>query len=88
MTEKLKVIKVVAHIADTHHFSDMDINKSSRQIEVLLPVEAILYLTEKVKGMPQSGYDVHVKKSYFTELSYPIKEFSSHLATESVEVQK
>lgn len=86
MTEKLKVLKVVAHAKDDHQFADMDINKSSRQIELLLPIDAILYLTEKVKGMPQNGYIVHIKKSYQIELPFPIKDCSSFLSSAEIDV--
>lgn len=46
------------------------------QMTVLLPVEAISYLTLREQGNPNSAYNAHINKSYFINEQFQVKSIN------------
>ncbi len=89
MPEKLKFFKIVIFATDGHRFAPQDIHGSSRQMEILLPIDAISHLTVREHGRPQSGYNIHIKKNYPIDAPFPIKTYNpGFLTAEQVEALK
>lgn len=89
MSDKLKFFKVVIFATDDHRFSPQDIHGHSRQMEILLPIDAISHLTLREHGRPQSGYNIHIKKNYPLDAPFPIKSYNSgYLTFEQAELIK
>jgi hypothetical protein len=88
MTEKLKFFSVIIFATDDHRFSGQDIHGKSRQMEILLPIDAISHLTEREAGNP-SSYKIHLKKNYPLDAPFPIKSYNPGFITaEQVEILK
>lgn len=89
MPDKLQFFKVVIFATDDHRFSPQDINGHSRQMEIVLPIDAISHLTQRENGNPRSGYNVYIKKNYPLDAPFPIKNYNpGYLTTEQVEILK
>lgn len=59
------------------------------QMTVLLPADAISYITPKEKGNPHTGYEAHFKREYFNDAPFRVKSINSvHLAADKIEVIK
>ena len=88
MSDKLKFIRVIAFAADTVRFDPhTNPENSTRQREILLPVDAISHLTPKEPGNPRTTYQIHLKSNYpFGDL-FQVKSFNTpSLSLEQVEV--
>jgi hypothetical protein len=89
MTEKLKFFKIVIFATDAHRFSGQEPYAQTRQMEVMLPTDAISHLTIRNHGNPQSGYNIHIKKNYPIDAPFPIKSYNpGYLTNEQVEILK
>lgn len=89
MSDKMKFFKIVIFATDDHRFGTGDIHGASRQMEILLPIDAISHLTPREHGRPQSGYNIHIKKNYPLDAPFPIKSYNpGYLTAEQVEILK
>ena len=89
MSDKLQFFKVVIFSTDDHRFSPQDIHGQLRQMEILLPIDAISHLTQREHGNPRSGYNIHIKKNYPLDAPFPIKSYNpGYLTAEQVEILK
>lgn len=89
MPDKLQFFKVVIFAKDDHKFSPQDIHGKSRQMEIVLPIDAISHLTQREHGNPHSGYNVYIKKNYPLDAPFPIKSYNpGYLTADQVEILK
>lgn len=88
MADKLRVFPVVIFATDDYQITPNNaIN--GRQMEILLPIDAISHLTPIERGNPHRGYKVHIKKNYPLDAPFPIKSYNpGSLTAEQVEVLK
>lgn len=86
MSEKLKFFKVTIFATDEYQTS---VNNPHRQMEILMPIDAISHLTLKEIGNPHKGYNIHLKKNYPLDAPFPIKSYNpGYFTVEQVELLK
>lgn len=87
MNEKIKFFEVEIFAADNHVFPSQSLHKNSRQMKVMIPAEAISYLTPVEDWNERTNYHVHFQKQYLDSLPFPIKSYRSPvLQWEDVEI--
>ena len=88
MSDKMKFFKVVIFATDDYRVTPNNAIHG-RQMEILLPIDAISHLSQREPGNPRSGYNIHIKKNYPLDAPFPIKSYNPGYATaEQVEVLK
>ncbi len=87
MPDKFQFFKVIIFATDDSRVQD--IHGQSRQMEIVLPIEAISHLAQREHCNPRSGYNVHIKKNYPLDAPFPIKSYNpGYFSAEQVEILK